>query len=202
VGVISYALNLPPALAFIGAIGGLGVVLWTNFHPTIAKTTAPIYALLQGLTLGILSRWTAGSGYGIVTMALLGTLGVYFAVLTLYRTGWVRVTQGFTKAAFVIVMGTMFAAFGYMILNMLHFPVLSSVGSRGGTFVIFGVLYLVSGIMTLFVDFAFIDNAGKSSGLSRDGEWYAALTVLISLVMIYLGLLRIIGAFGGGGSRS
>ncbi len=197
--VVSYALKLPIGIAFLTAIGALVCYFVTNFKPTIASTTAPLYGLLQGVTLGVLSYWAAMNGIGAVAMALMGTLGIYFGVLALYRTGWVRVTQTFTKVTFVIVMGTMFAAFGYMLLSWFGFPVLSGANSNVGTFMIFGVLYLVAGIMTLFTDFAYIDQAAASKQFNRHAEWYAALSVIISLVMIFLGLLRIFGAFGGGG---
>ncbi len=200
--VVSFLLKLPAGIILITALGAMVAAIVTNFRPTMAATTAPIYALLQGVTLGVLSWWSAQNGLGAVGMALMGTLGIYFGVSFLYRTGWVRVTQNFTRVTLVIVSGTMFAVFGYFLLSLFNFPVLSGANSHIGTFLIFGVLYLVSGIMTLFTDFAYIDQAANSRQFNRHGEWYAALSVLISLVMIFLGLLRIFGAMGGGGGGS
>ena len=61
------------------------------------------------------------------------------------------------------------------------------------TLLIFGVLYLVVGVMDLFVDFAYVYKA-QQAGVSKEGEWFAALSIMFSLVMIYLALLRILGS--------
>ena len=59
-------------------------------------------------------------------------------------------------------------------------------------FLVFGLLYLVLGVMDLFVDFAYVTQA-EQVGLSHEGEWFAAFSIMVSLVMIYLALLRILG---------
>jgi uncharacterized YccA/Bax inhibitor family protein len=65
--------------------------------------------------------------------------------------------------------------------------------SQGTTyFVVFGVLYLVVAVMDLFVDFAYVDRA-EQAGITHEGEWFAAFSIMISVVMIYLALLRIFG---------
>ncbi len=201
-GIGAYLLHLSPGFALLGALVAMGCFYGTQFRPTTARFTAPLFAVSEGVALGILSSWAALQGFGVVLLAILGTVGIYFGVLTLYRTGLVRVTPTFVRMALVIGLGTVFAAFGSILLSWIHVPLLSTtVSSNGATFLIFGVMYLLTGVTQLFVDFAYIDQAAASRQLNRSGEWFAALLVLGSLVMVFLGLLRILGAFGGGGGR-
>ena len=86
---------------------------------------------------------------------------------------------------------TLIATLG-MIVVMLA-AVLTGWGVSGlGGFLIFGVLYLVLGVMNLFVDFSFVDRA-EQAGIEAEAEWFSAFTILVSSVMVYLALLRIFG---------
>jgi len=202
-GIGAYLLHLAPGFAFLAAIVAMGLFYATTlWRPTAAHVTAPIFAVAEGAFLGILSWWASYQGFGAVALAVLGTVGIYFGVLALYRTGLVRVTPGFVRLAIAIGIGTVFAALGSILFSMFHVPLLSATLSGNlGVYFIFGVMYLLTGVMQLFVDFSYIDQAAASRQFNRNAEWFASMLVLGSLVMVFLGLLRILGAFGAGGSR-
>lgn len=172
-------------LAFIVAIGtGLAGL----FMPRHAKVLALVYALSMGSVLGWISYFYAeNDNAGAVPLAILGTTGIFLGVLALYRSGLVRVTNRFIQVTLVATLGL----FGAMIAVLLgiHIPH----ASQSATYlVVFGFLYLFVAIMNLFVDFNFVYKA-ESAGVSKDGEWFAALSIMFSVVMVYLALLRILG---------
>jgi uncharacterized YccA/Bax inhibitor family protein len=201
-GIGAFLFHLAGGVAFLAAIVAMGLYYATLWRPTVAHVTAPIFAVAEGAFLGILSWWASYQGFAVVALAVLGTVGIYFGVLVLYRTALVRVTPGFVRLAIAIGIGTVFAALGSILFSMFHIPLLSATLSGNlGTYFIFGVLYLLTGVMGLFVDFSYIDQAAASRQFNRNAEWFASMSVLVSLVTVFLGLLRMLGAFGGSGSR-
>jgi uncharacterized YccA/Bax inhibitor family protein len=163
---------------------GLGVALWCSFSPRRAPVLAPIFAVVEGGVLGVISRFYAGQSTHVVTLAIVGTVAVVAAVWAVYRTGLVQVGPRFFKITLVAGVG--------MIAVMLT-AILTGWGLSGiGGFLIFGVLYLVLAVMNLFVDFSFVDRA-EAAGLDADAEWFSAFMLLQSSMMVYLALLRIFG---------
>ncbi|MHB1710638.1 MAG: Bax inhibitor-1/YccA family membrane protein, partial [Acidimicrobiales bacterium] len=92
------------------------------------------------------------------------------------------------------VRATVIAGFGLLAVMLAVMLGLNFPGASQGTtsFVVFGILYLIIGVMDLFVDFAYVTQAERA-GVSHEGEWFAAFSIMISVVMIYLALLRIFG---------
>jgi uncharacterized YccA/Bax inhibitor family protein len=184
VGAIAYLGNLPVGAAWVTMFVGLGVGVWCAFQPRRAPVLAPIYAVAEGVVLGIISRFYADQGAHIVTLAVFGTVAIVAGVWAVYRTGLVRVGNRF-------MMITMVAMVGMLVVMMT--AILTGWGLSGFSgLLIFGVLYLVLAVMNLFIDFSFVDRA-QQAGLSADAEWFSAFTILVSSVMVYLALLRILG---------
>ena len=184
VGAVAYIADAPVGLAWIGMFVGLGVALWCSFSPRRAPVLAPIFAVVEGGVLGVISRFYAGQSTHVVTLAIVGTVAVVAAVWAVYRTGLVKVGPRFFKITLVAGVG--------MIAVMLT-AILTGWGLSGiGGFLIFGVLYLVLAVMNLFVDFSFVDRA-EAAGLDADSEWFSAFMLLQSSMMVYLALLRIFG---------
>jgi len=183
-GAVAYIADAPLGLAWIGMFVGLGVALWCSFSPRRAPVLAPIFAVVEGGVLGVLSRFYAGQSTHVVTLAIVGTVAVVAAVWAVYRTGLVRVGPRFFKITLVAGVG--------MIAVMLT-AILTGWGLSGiGGFLIFGVLYLILAVMNLFVDFSFVDRA-EQAGIEAEAEWFSAFTILVSSVMVYLALLRFFG---------
>ncbi len=184
VGAIAYLGNFPLGAAWVTMFVGLGVGIWCAFQPRRAPVLAPIYAVAEGVALGIISRFYADSGDHVVTLAVFGTVAIVAGVWAVYRTGLVRVGHRFMMITFVAMLG---------MLVVMMTAILTGWGLTGlGGLVIFGILYLILAVMNLFVDFSFVGRA-EQAGLSADAEWFSAFTILVSSVRVYLALLRIFG---------
>ena len=180
----------PGPWLMIGAIGGLIFALVTVFKKTWAPVTAPLYAVFEGLLLGGLSAGFELSYPGIVMQAVLGTFGTLFALLVAYRTGLIRATENF-KLGVAAATGGIF--FIYMISFVLGFfgtsvPFIHESGLIGIGFSLFVV---VIAALNLVLDFDFIEN-GERAGAPKYMEWYAAFGLLVTLVWLYIEMLRLL----------
>lgn len=186
-GILGTLLHVPLSVAVVCMVAGLVVAVVTMFRPRKAPVLAPVFAGLEGITLGVISKLFVAQDAGTIPLAIIGTTVIFFGVLAAYRTGLVRVGPAFVRATVIAGFGLLAVMIGVML--GLNFP-----GASQGTtyFVVFGVLYLIIGVMDLFVDFAYVTQAERA-GVSHEGEWFAAFSIMISLVMIYLALLRIFG---------
>jgi uncharacterized YccA/Bax inhibitor family protein len=186
-GGISFVLPVSIGLALACVFIALGLGLWASFRPRLARTLAPTYAVFEGLGLGVLSRLYDEQSHGIVPVAVLLTGGLFFGVLIAYRTGLVRVSSRFVSmtavATFALLLVMVAVALG------LNFP---GLGSGSTTLIVFGVIYTLIAIANLFADFAFVSQAAQA-GVPAEAEWYAAFSIFVSVVMLYLGILRILG---------
>lgn len=177
-------------LIMFGLIGGLIFSLITIFKPAIAKYTAPIYAMLEGLVLGSLSAIFELSYPGIVINAVLLTVGILFFLLVLYSTRIIKVTQNFYLGVTAATMGI---GFVYLISFILGFfgievPYLHSNGLIG---IGISVFIVIIAALNLVLDFDFIEN-GSKNGLPKYMEWYGAFGLLVTLVWLYLEILRLL----------
>jgi len=185
-GGLAAVANLPVGAFFVFLIAALAVGLWAAFSPRRARVLAPIFAVLEGAVLGAVSRVYAATSSDIVPAAVVGTTLVFLGVLFAYRTGLVRVSRRFVVATSVGGMGLLVA----MVIAL--FAGGASGGGQGLVgLLIFGVLYLAIAIADLFVDFEMVRQA-EVAGVSAEAEWYAAFTIIMAVLMIYLALLRII----------
>jgi len=183
-------LNPSPIFMLVGAIGGLICVLIATFRPTTAPYTAPLYAILEGLALGAISAMYAARFQGIVLNAVLGTFGVFFAMLFVYKSGLVKVTDKFRAG---VIMATFAIFFVYMISMVLsffgvHIPMMH----EGGTFgIIFSLAVIAVATMNLLLDFDNIERGVQNNSPSYM-EWMSALGLLVTLVWLYLEILRLL----------
>jgi uncharacterized YccA/Bax inhibitor family protein len=184
-GMVSYLTN-SLALLFGGLIAGLVLSLIGIFKPTTAPIVAPLYALAEGLALGgITAEYATVNGSGIVPAAIIFTGGIFVAALLIFRTGLIKVTPKFVAM-------TMMAAVGFLLVliaSALGLPGLSGSGS----ILVIGVIGVVIGVMFLFTDFNFVQQAEQQRSLPKAGEWYGALMLMMSLVFVYINVLRILG---------
>jgi uncharacterized YccA/Bax inhibitor family protein len=184
IGAVAYVAHLPLGAAWVTMFVGLGVGIWCSFQPRRAPVLAPVYAVAEGVVLGVISRFYADQGAHVVTLAVFGTVAVVVGVWAVYRTGLVKVGNRFLQVTLVAGLG--------MIVVMVTAMITGWGLSGTGGLIIFGVLYLILAVMNLFVDFSFVDRA-EQAGISADAEWFSAFTILVSSVMVYLALLRIFG---------
>ncbi|MDP3909363.1 MAG: Bax inhibitor-1/YccA family protein [Gemmatimonadales bacterium] len=173
-----------------GLLGGFVVALITIFKPTLAPVTAPIYALLEGLALGAISAFFEARYPGIVIQAVALTFGVLVALLIAYRSGAIPVTQNFRMGVVAATGGI--AVFYLVAIGMSFFGVRIAFLHEGSLLGIgFSVFVVVIASLNLVLDFDFIEK-GAEQGAPKFMEWYAAFGLMVTLIWLYLEILRLL----------
>lgn len=179
-----------PAWVFGAVIAGLVLVIATFFKPAWARVTAPLYAIAQGLFVGAISKFYEVQYENIVVQAVGLTVGVFTIMLVLYATGRIRVTPRFR-------LGVIAATGGVALIYLVSFvarlfgadvPLIHDSGIVG---IGFSLVVVVIAALNLTLDFDFIDRA-EQAGAPRHTEWFAALGLVVTLVWLYLELLRLL----------
>ena len=173
-----------------GAIGGMVFALVTAFKRTWAMVTAPVYVVLEGLFLGGLSAMLEAQFPGIVLQAVGLTFGALFALLTAYKSGLIRATENF-KLGIVAATGGIFLVYmATMILGLfgVQVPLIHDSGPVG---ILFSLFVVVIAALNLVLDFDFIEN-GAAQGAPRYMEWYAAFGLMVTLIWLYIEILRLL----------
>ena len=180
-----------PAIG-IGAIGGLIVAFVTVFKKEWSPVTAPIYALLEGLVLGGISAIFELRYPGIAMQAVGLTFGTLFVLLLAYKSGLIKVTQKFRLGVVAATGGIMIFYFLQILLSMFHIGFFSSVFGSGLIGIVFSLFVVGVAALNLVLDFDFVEQ-GVAYGAPRYMEWYAAFGILVTLVWLYLEMLRLLG---------
>jgi uncharacterized YccA/Bax inhibitor family protein len=178
-----------------GLIGGLVMAMVTIFKPTWSPITAPMYAALEGLALGGISAFFEMRYPGIVIQAIALTFGTLAVLLTAYRSGVIQATENFklglvaaTGAVFLIYMATMVLGFFGVSIPYIH--------EAGLIGIIFSLVVVVIAALNLVLDFDFIER-GVEHGAPKYMEWYAAFGLMVTLVWLYLEILRLLSKLQG-----
>ena len=186
--------NAIMSYVFIGFIGGFILALVTIFKKEWAPTTVPIYAVLEGLALGGISKMYANAfAPGLIPQAIMLTLGILFALLFAYKTKIIQATQNFKLGVFAATAGiglvyiasflmSLFGGGGLPLLNATN----SSMLSIG-----FSLFVVIIASLNLVMDFDFIEEGAKK-GAPKYMEWYGAFGLLVTLIWLYLEILRLL----------
>ena len=177
-------------LLLIGGIGGFIVALVTIFKKQWAPVTAPIYALLEGLLLGGLSAMMEARFPGIVIQAVGLTFGTLGALLMAYRSGLIRATENF-KLGVVAATGGIFLLYMVNIVMGFFGHSIGFIHESGWMGIGFSAFVVVVAAMNLVLDFDFIEN-GVESGAPKYMDWYGAFGLIVTLVWLYLEILRLL----------
>lgn len=177
-----------------GAIGGLIVALVIVFKKTWAPFLAPAYALLEGLFVGAVSAYYnyafAEKAPFIIVQAVGLTFGVALAMFVLYNMRVIRATETFKS---IIITATAGIAIFYLITIVLRFfsidiPFIH----QGSTFgIIFSLIVVGIAALNLILDFDMIEK-GSDAGAPKYMEWYGAFGLLVTIVWLYLEILRLL----------
>jgi len=187
-GVETYSF---PPMAFLGIVLGFVAVIVAMRKPDLAKILGPVYAVAYGFAVGAISKGYETFYDGIVVQAVLATASVFMVMLVLYRTRIIKVTDKFRRTVII-------ATFGVMALYLISF-VISLFGTTlpfldGSNMVMsIGFSLFVCGLAAanLALDFDFIER-GIASGLPKNYEWVAGLGLVVTLVWLYLEILRLL----------
>lgn len=190
---------LMPTL-LVGGLGGFITAMVVSFKPTTAPVAAPIYAVLEGLLLGAISALYAMQSRladgtpspmgGIVTQAVMLTFAVALSVFVLYRMNVLKATAGFRR---IITGATIGIAVFYLVnivLSLFHVNMGYTMSSSP---VAIGINLVIAAVaaLNLVLDFDFIDEAVRM-GAPKSMEWFGAFGLMVTLVWLYLELLRLL----------
>jgi len=177
----------------IGAFGGFIAALVTMFKKEWAPVTAPVYALLEGLFLGSISAMFELRFPGIAIESVALTFGTCFCLLIAYRTGMIRATQKFTLGIVAATGGIMVVYLISMVLGLFHVQVPGIFGS-GPVGILFSLAVVVIAALNLILDFSFIEQTAYR-GAPKYMEWYSAFGLMVTLVWLYLEIIRLFSKF-------
>jgi uncharacterized YccA/Bax inhibitor family protein len=173
-----------------GAIGGFVVALITVFKKTAAPVTAPIYAFLEGLFIGGISSIFEAQYPGIVIQAVGLTFGTLFALLFAYKSGFIKVTENFKLGVIAATGSIMLIYVASILLGFfgISIPFIHDSGPLG---ILFSLVVVVIAALNLVLDFDFIEH-GAEQGAPKFMEWYAAFGLMVTLVWLYIEMLRLL----------
>lgn len=180
-----------PLIVFGSAFGAFILAMVSVFKPKLARFTGVIYAGLEGIFLGAISHLYNAQFEGIVAQAILATFGVFLAMLVLYGLRILRATPRFAKGVIGATFGIMFLYLGSLIFSLFTGDAPSFLTSASPLSIGISVVIVIVAALNLILDFDFIEQGAKR-GLPAYMDWYAALGLMITLVWLYLEMLRLL----------
>ncbi len=180
-----------PLVVFGGFIAAFVLGLVITFKQSTNPGLILTYAAVEGLFVGAVSNWYSYAGENLIGQAVIGTLVAFSVMLVAYRTGLLRATGKFKKFMYIAIPA-------YCIIGLLSF--VSSLVGFGSFYSSspFGILLSLVGVtlasLTLILDFDFIEN-GIRQGVPQRFAWFAAFGLVVTLVWLYLEILRLLSIF-------
>ncbi len=166
----------------------LGIVTAFKAHPVLVM----LYAALEGLLIGVISRSFEAAYDGIVLQAVLLTVATTLGMLFLYVNGSVRVTE---KARSVILIATV-GVLIYFVMELLigiFNPGALSILTTGPVGIVIAAVIVIIAALNLLLDFDFIER-GVANKLSKKAEWYGAFGLMVTIIWLYISILRLLAA--------
>ncbi|GAA2534437.1 Bax inhibitor-1/YccA family protein [Mycolicibacterium diernhoferi] len=199
--LVSQNLSLAGPFTLVGALGGLALVLIATFgrkqdNPAIVLS----YAALEGLFLGavsfIIANIASVGGAGMIAQAIVGTLGVFFGMLVVYKTGAIRVTPKFTRMIVAGLFGVVALMLMNLVLGLFGVGGGAGMGLRDGGMIAIGFSLLCIGLaaFSFLIDFDSADQMIRA-GAPEKAAWGVALGLMVTLVWLYLEILRLLSYF-------
>ncbi len=179
-----------PGLIMLGVFGGLVTSVATIFRQPWAPYTTPLYAVCEGLALGGISLTFETRFPGLVPQAVFLTFGTLGGLLVAYLSGLVRVTDNLRRGIFAATAGIGLVYLASFVGGLFgaHVPLIHSSGAVG---IAFSVVVVGVAAFNLVLDFDLIERSA-ARGAPRYMEWYGAFALLVTLVWLYLELLRLL----------
>jgi len=191
----SSALQSLYAISLVGALGGFALAMVNSFKRVVSPPLVLAYAALEGVFVGAMSKaFQAAFGNGVVTGAVIGTIAAFAGTLAAYKVLNIRVTDKFRR----FVVAAMFGFVGLLLLDLVLGFFGSAIGFNGfgGLGLVMSIVGLGLGILMLILDFDFVEQ-GVAAGLPENESWRAAFGLTVTIVWIYIELLRILAILRG-----
>jgi uncharacterized YccA/Bax inhibitor family protein len=175
-----------------GALGGLVVALITIFKKEWSPLLAPLYALLEGLVLGGISAIMERSYPGIAVQAVSLTFGVMFVMLLAYKFQIIRATRGFKLGVIAATGGIFFVYLINMIMSLFFHTSMSFLYAATPLGIGISLFVVIIAALNLIIDFDMIESAARM-GAPKYMEWYGAFGLMVTLIWLYMEILRLLG---------
>jgi uncharacterized YccA/Bax inhibitor family protein len=191
-GAVAWVFNLG-GLAVVGALVGFVLALVISFRQSTNPALILSYAAAEGLFLGGISRIFNDVYPGVAIQAVIGTAAVFGGMLVVYKTGAIRVTPRFTRW----LLGALIGVVVLMLVNLVaSFFTPGGLGLRDGgpLAIVFSLVCIGVAAFSFLLDFDMIDR-GIRQGAPERFAWYAAFGLTVTLVWLYLEILRLLSYF-------
>lgn len=175
----------------VGAIGGLGLAIAMAIKMSWATYLAPPYALLEGLAIGGMTAVAEARYPGIAVQAVGLTLGVFLCMLGAYKSGLIRATPKFMAAVVAATLAVALVYVADMLVAMIwhvRVPMIHESGTMG---IAFSLVVVGIAALNLILDFSMIEEC-EAMGAPKYMEWYLAFGLMVTLVWLYLEILRLL----------
>lgn len=185
------------ALALFGSmIAGLVLGLVISFARITNPVVISIYAVAEGILLGVVSRWFESAYNGIVFQAVVATFGIFAGMAVLYKMRVLRATPKFTRFVIGALIGIVVLSFANWIAAMVGFDMglvnYSTSGKVGWLPIVFCLAAICVGALTFILDFDQVEQ-GIRAGLPEKYAWYCSFGILVGLIFLYWQILRMLG---------
>ena len=172
-------------------LGALGVAILTIFRPHFARWTGPVYAAAEGVILGAITHVYEIAFEGIALQALLATGLTVIVMLVLWATRTIRVTQRLRSAVIGATLGIL-AFYAVSLLMALFGATAPLVWDTGPIGIGFSLVVIAIAAFNLLLDFDLIER-GTAARAPEYMDWYAAFGLVVTIVWLYLEILRLLG---------
>ena len=183
--------ELSAVLFFPIIIGTFVLLIITLFNKKMAPFTVPMYCLLEGGLLGGISALADAMYPGIANQAICLTFGILAALLMLYKSKMIAVTDNFRLGIFSATFGIFIAYMLNIVLSLFGMSFMSPLFENSTTGILFSLFVVGIAAFNLVLDFDFIEQ-GAEQGAPKYMEWYGAFGLMITLIWLYIEILNLL----------
>ena len=187
---------LSAALFFPIMIGTFILLLITLFNKKMAPFTVPMYCLLEGALLGGVSALADAMYPGVANQAICLTFGILAALLMLYKSKMIAVTDNFRLGIFSATFGIFIVYMLNIVLSLFGVSFMGPLFGNSTTGILFSLFVVGIAAFNLVLDFDFIEQ-GAEQGAPKYMEWYGAFGLLVTLIWLYIEILRLLAKLRG-----
>jgi uncharacterized YccA/Bax inhibitor family protein len=185
-------------LILVGSLGGFVLSMVNSFKRVVSPALVLAYAALQGMAVGAFSKLLEGifdtNGSGLVIGAVVGTFAAVAGTLAVYKFFDIKVGSRFRTWVIAAMFGFVALTLLDVVLGLFHAQL--GINGFGGIGLLFSVIGLALGVLMLILDFDFVER-GIAAGLPERESWRAAFGLTVTIVWIYIELLRILAILRG-----
>lgn len=192
-GALAWAV-IPLAYTYTVWIAAMLIGLVLGFVLAFSRVTNPallgVYAVVEGVFLGMVSKAYEAAYHGIVLQAVIATVGVFFTMSLLYRSRAIRATPRFNRVIFGCLVGASVLILGNLLL--WAFGVSTPINGNGPIAFLFALAMVVLGALSFISDFDLIERAVRD-GAPKQMAWTCAFGLLVGLIFVYIYVIRLLG---------